>query len=140
MWFKNNYADPECFERNVDYFGNDIKFVSALNILACQIECQKHAECNFWTFDTSSNGNGLNCWLKTRGDFKQKNLKRASGPKYCGKDVIAVTQMYQWTLNRKMLIRCWNLKNWAFPVLKSSVLQTRFKVILQVYTINQLIF
>ena len=66
--------------------------------MACQIECQKHAECNFWTFDTSSNGNGLNCWLKTRGDFKQKNLKRASGPKYCGKeekkDVIAGDSSY----------------------------------------------
>ena len=54
--------------------------------MACQIECQENTGCNFWTYATSSGGKGLNCWLKTNGQFKQKKSNRVSGPKYCGKE------------------------------------------------------
>ena len=59
--------------------------MSGSNPLTCQQECQQTDKCEFWTYDTSSGGIGLNCWLKTKGDYRIQNSERASGPKYCGK-------------------------------------------------------
>ena len=58
--------------------------MSGSNPLTCQQECQQTDKCEFWTYDTSSGGIGLNCWLKSKGDYRIKNSDRASGPKYCG--------------------------------------------------------
>ena len=86
LWVENiHFLDDECFEKNIDFYGNDIKFVSGSNPLTCQQECQQTDKCEFWTYDTSSGGIGLNCWLKTKGDYRIQNSERASGPKYCGK-------------------------------------------------------
>ena len=78
--------DSDCFDTNIDFYGNSIIVVSGVNPTTCQQECQQNEECKFWTYDTASNGLGLNCWLKSKDDFKVQNSERTSGPKYCGKN------------------------------------------------------
>ena len=78
----------KCFEENTDYYGYDIDWVSASNPLNCQLKCQFNEKCKFWTYNTASGGNGLNCWLKSNGDYIVPNFERASGPKYCGKCIV----------------------------------------------------
>ena len=58
--------------------------------MTCQLECQQNEKCKFWTYDTTSRGPGLNCWLKTNGDYKKQNTARISGPKYCGIKILFV--------------------------------------------------
>ena len=78
------YVDSDCFKYDMDFPGNDIKFATAKNISACQIECQQHIDCKFWSFNTASDGSGPNCWLKTKDDYKSHRPDRTSGPKHCG--------------------------------------------------------
>ena len=103
MSCKHTFLDTECFEKNIDFYGNDIKFVSGANPLTCQQECQQNDKCEFWTYDTSTGGIGLNCWLKTKGDYRIQNSDRASGPKYCGK--IEIKFFFQ----RLYIFKCFNV-------------------------------
>ena len=70
----------DCFEREIDYFDNDIKRITTSSPKHCQIECQGVAHCRAWTF----NGDNKNCFLKTSNSGKQASLPFVtSGPKYC---------------------------------------------------------
>ena len=80
--------DSGCFDRNIDFYGNSVKIVSGSNPTTCQQECQQNQNCKFWTYDTSSNGIGLNCWLKNKDDFKLQKSERTSGPKYCRENIL----------------------------------------------------
>ena len=80
--------ESNCFDKYIDFYGSSIKVVSVSNPTTCQQECQQNKECKFWTYDTSSNGIGLNCWLKNKDDFKLQKSERTSGPKYCRENIL----------------------------------------------------
>jgi len=75
----------ECIsnEDYANYAGNDIDFVENIDYLEdCQEECQKHSECQFWTWNFSTR----RCWRKTVN--APKNLDSTcdtctSGPRDC---------------------------------------------------------
>ena len=80
-----NIVEVECYDDNIELVGIDIQVVEAQNPRICQQECQKQIQCHYWTFDKLSDGQGFNCYLKSKNDYKLQNSKRISGPKYCGK-------------------------------------------------------
>ena len=55
----------------------------------CQQSCQKHPDCNWWSLDLVT-WNRYGCWLKTKKDTENKDVKIGSvfGPKYCRKSRI----------------------------------------------------
>ena len=72
---------PGCYEYNIDYPGNDIgSCLTDKTIKECQEECQKNAQCRFWT----SVGKG-GCCLKTSKGTRTKKGDTVSGPRTCGK-------------------------------------------------------
>ena len=103
-----NFLENKCFYEKTDFYGNDIlapnAFVSAKNPSACQIECQKNTECQVWSYNTNSDGNGLNCWLKYKQGFTTYKSDRISGPKVCGKMTINLN-IFQNTLIMQVCIK-----------------------------------
>ena len=87
--------DSQCFQNNLDYYGNDVAFVSASSPKHCQKECQDNKDCGVWTYRKEQNSKGQNCWLKRdnnidttpspNNNYKVWKKDRISGPKYCGK-------------------------------------------------------
>ena len=70
----------DCFEREIDYDGNDIERTTTLSPEQCQIQCQGDSHCRAWTF----NGHNKNCFLKTSNSGKKASLSFVtSGPKNC---------------------------------------------------------
>jgi PAN domain len=68
----------EYYDVGFDYPGNDIRNFSSNSARSCQLECQKEAACNFFSFGVSMK----NCWLKTSGAIRNINSDRISGPKH----------------------------------------------------------
>jgi PAN domain len=68
---------PEIFDVGFDYPGNDIRNFFSNSALSCQLECQKEAACNFFSFGVSMQ----TCWLKTTAAIRNINSDRISGPK-----------------------------------------------------------
>ena len=70
----------KCFEREIDYFGNDITSYTASSPEQCQIKCQGDSLCKAWTF----NGRNKNCFLKSSNSGKTASASYVtSGPKNC---------------------------------------------------------
>ena len=73
----------KCFEREIDYFGNDITSYTASSPEQCQIKCQGDSLCKAWTFNGSNNL----CILKTSNSGKKASESYVtSGPKNCVDD------------------------------------------------------
>ena len=57
----------DCFEHQIDYFGNDMTFITTSSPQQCQIQCQSVSNCRAWTF----NGRSNSCYLKTSNSGKK---------------------------------------------------------------------
>ena len=83
------YASPGCFEKGTAYQGGNIasSTSTATSKGECQVNCQNHAQCHFWTFYTNND-----CFLKedpqTVTHF-QSSPNPVSGPKWCAWNVSA---------------------------------------------------
>ena len=86
--FWMSFLETQCFKKDHDFYGNDVKSVSASSPNSCQIECQHNEDCEFWTYREEKNSKVLNCWLKSNNNFRVWKKDRIAGPKYCGKEII----------------------------------------------------
>ena len=76
--------DFQCFQNNLDYYGNDVSSISASSPNDCQEKCQNNKDCGVWTYGKEKNIRGENCWLKNDNSYKVWKKDLISGPKYCG--------------------------------------------------------
>lgn len=74
---KNN--EGKCFERDIEYFGNDIKNRWRNSVSDCQLLCQRTEECMFFTFKHTPE----ECSLKTSDSGRANYSDAVSGKKYC---------------------------------------------------------
>jgi hypothetical protein len=64
----------------LDYPGSDIATLRGVtSAINCQMECQKNADCQSFTYDLSNK----NCWLKNTTPAKHELNFVISGPKKC---------------------------------------------------------
>eukprot|EP00922_Rhytidocystis_sp_ex-Travisia-forbesii_P016190 GHVS01024075.1.p1 GENE.GHVS01024075.1~~GHVS01024075.1.p1 ORF type:complete len:425 (+),score=73.93 GHVS01024075.1:164-1438(+) len=72
-----------CFECDIDYYGFDVKKIEngIVSITDCQMLCQDHSMCDFFTFVESWGG----CYLKhsRKGRIAETTKVLVSGLKYC---------------------------------------------------------
>ena len=82
IYYKRLKTIPDqCFDTG-NYYGNDIAFAGNINdATSCQKECQKHAECKFWTY----NSDGNRCWSQSANapDSIGTCNTCTRGPRYC---------------------------------------------------------
>ena len=79
----NNDADSNCFDHDIDYFGNDLnpgQFISTETAFDCQESCQKTSGCYFWTWSPKFN---KACWIKSGKEQVRSNPDVISGPSHC---------------------------------------------------------
>ena len=81
-----SFSDLECYTRNVDSYGNDIKILNGISSAsACQILCLNNAGCNYFVY-----GPQTMCHLKSNEQIESKNKRIIAhaglifGPKRCG--------------------------------------------------------
>ena len=77
-------ALPDCFEDDVDYFGDDIK--RARNIpdaTTCQKKCQETRGCRYWTWTSKGFFLRNRCFMKDGQGTKKKKGGAISGPREC---------------------------------------------------------
>ena len=75
-----------CFENDIDYTGNTVLTIqNVVNRMACQISCQYHENCKFWTFGVKEQPQPYagSCVLKSSDSGRQSIPGLISGPKFC---------------------------------------------------------
>jgi len=82
-FFRENGDCAPCQEEKVAYFGNNIKgyspILQTLSLPQCQINCQNVSECQFWSYEISTQ----KCYLKTKRNNPTKRVDFISGIKDC---------------------------------------------------------
>jgi hypothetical protein len=74
-----NFFLEYCFSAGRDFGGSDIDKVTTISAYECQIACQNHADCKFFTYDLSTQ----NCWLKNAKISDTRYPICISGPSHC---------------------------------------------------------
>ena len=79
-----------CYEADTMYFAEGAaeggaNFIDDVkNVKACQRECQKSAECNFWTYNSwKVENNKGRCFLSVGQGKVSQMAGKMSGPKVC---------------------------------------------------------
>lgn len=73
-------AEGPCFERDTDYYGNDVEGGhDAETPEECQEQCVKTDKCNYFTFEVDRNM----CWLKNTKLGRRPGKQLVSGPRNC---------------------------------------------------------
>jgi len=89
-------GDCDCWDRNFDYFGADLRISDnpsqVKNAQECQKKCQSFPECSNWTWEKRRGRNvrTSKCWLKSNGFNKRRDGNRISGPVSCSPDIPSV--------------------------------------------------
>ena len=90
MFESNRYANKDCYERDIDFYGFDLNNQpddknyawedgKRNSPLECQKLCQSTKECKAFTY-YPRNGH---CWLKTSDSDRREFGGMISGPKHC---------------------------------------------------------
>ena len=77
-WYDLLFAG-KCFERDIEYVGNEISNTWRNSASDCQLFCQATEECRFFTFKHIAD----ECLLKTTDSGRSYYLNAVSGKKYC---------------------------------------------------------
>ena len=79
--FFSLHADTSCFEEGT-YGGTQIDYLENVSKAAnCQLECQKHTECQFWTYEFAKK----RCWRQraNASEYAYENAGAIRGPRAC---------------------------------------------------------
>jgi len=87
----NGGNSGRCFERRTEFIGTELSGVSngirnkQRNKEDCQKNCQETSGCNYWTYVSRRERNGLarSCYLFSQKSTQVSTRKRTSGPKFC---------------------------------------------------------
>ncbi|GAB5363633.1 hypothetical protein AAMO2058_000900500 [Amorphochlora amoebiformis] len=80
----------ECFETDVDYYGNDVEGgKDAKTPEECQEQCVSATKCNYFTFEVKRNM----CWLKNTKIGRRPGKDLISGPRNCS-EVMEIRELY----------------------------------------------
>ena len=90
---RGNKISDDCFERDFDYYGNDINAESGHKNYArgagkcesaqeCQRLCQETEECLVFTYKTGNK----ECWLKSTDSGRSYRVGDISGKNFCDRE------------------------------------------------------
>jgi len=82
-------GDCDCWERDFDYPGSDLRVSNnpsqVKNAQECQKKCQGTPNCSHWSWERRKGRRARRskCWLKSSGFNKRRDENRISGPRSC---------------------------------------------------------
>ena len=68
-------------------YGDYLDYFTEVDYSACQVRCQNHVGCNFFSYYQSNN----ECYMKTSDENRRSNNDVVSGPAYCTGDGVTGT-------------------------------------------------
>merc|ERR1719369_210986 len=77
-----NFHDPDCVEKQIDFYGNDIEGNRDFKVISgqdCAMKCGKHKSCEYWTYRETDK----HCFFKTSNWGKESREEYYSGKKGC---------------------------------------------------------
>jgi len=84
-------AGGDCFERDVDYYGNDVEGGhDAKTPEDCQAQCVTADKCNYFTFEVKRNM----CWLKNTKIGRRPGQDLVSGPRNCS-ETMEIRELFE---------------------------------------------